>query len=174
RIFRSVRHLEPASIRLRLVHADPDVVKLLVRKQKSIVTVVALDPLKNIPTTKRTLANRRLIACAPAIPRRITSDDCPLKRSNRLHQVLRRRVALKYFLKLRSVTLQGIYFRDDFGSPVSDTHVRARPCSHRLLLERIAATVPVKLCVITDIPKRRAVTRQSFVLSADRCLGAVR
>src|SRR6185437_2796365 len=127
RVFWLIRKLESTWIGLRLVHADADVVILLIRKQNPIVTVVALDRLKDIPPTNRTLAHRALIARAPAIERRVATDDCPLKRSDRHHHVLCRRVALKHSLKLRLVILQRIYLRDDLARVYAHTHVCAHP-----------------------------------------------
>ena len=51
--------LNRPTIRLFLVHADADVVILLIRKQNSIVAVVTLDRLENIPPAPRALAQRR-------------------------------------------------------------------------------------------------------------------
>src|SRR6185503_21089133 len=98
-------------IEFLLVHADTDIVILLIRKEHSVMTVIALDRLENVPASIRAHADRRIVAGLPAIPRGVAADDRSFKRRYRFHHVFRRGITLKDFLKLRLVPLERIYLR---------------------------------------------------------------
>src|SRR6185369_3437516 len=167
-VFRFFRNREPPDVRFFLVHPDPDVVILLIGEQNSIVAVVTFDRLENIPAANRTLTHRALVAGAVTVPRSVAADDRSLVGGYGLHHVLGRRVALKHFLKLLFVSLQCVYLCNDLARLLADGHVPTGPCSHGLLLERAAAPVPVKLFVISDVPKRRAAARECLVSWSNR------
>src|SRR5262249_33524229 len=154
-VFRLVGYLAAARIGFLLIHADTDIVILLIGKQDSIVAVVALDRLENIKATIRAHADRCIVAGFPTIPRRVAADDRSFERRNRLHHVLWRGIALKNFLKLCLVSLQRIYLRGDLTGLLTNAHVAAFQCGHGLCLERAAPAIPVKLLVIADVPKSR-------------------
>jgi len=96
-VFRFVSDFEPANVGLFGVHANTDVVILLIGEQHAIVAVVALDRLEDIPTAPSALTDRSVVASLPTVPGCVATDDSSFVRRNRFYDVVRSGVALKTF-----------------------------------------------------------------------------
>src|SRR5262245_32971161 len=83
-----------------------------------------------------------------------------------------RRITAKYLVKLIVIAFELVKLRHDFVS--LRAHVGARPCGQRLFFERPAATVPVKLFLVTDIPERWTTPRELLVERADSFCQSIR